>query len=151
MVRYAVSGVLAALTGMSVAHLAAGLTVPSTSPVLSVGSTVIDLTPTPVKEFAVARFGTADKPILIGSVLIAVVALAALAGLAERRRRGLGVAALLVLVALAGASVLTRPSATLIDLLPTVVAAVVGSAALWAATGESLPGNRSRGRSERGG
>ncbi len=150
-VRYAVSGVLAALTGMSVAHLAAGLTVPSTSPVLSVGSTVIDLTPTPVKEFAVARFGTADKPILIGSVLIGVVALASLAGLAERRRRGLGVAGLLVLVALAGASVLTRPSATLIDLVPTVVAAVVGSAALWTATGESLPGIRSRVRSEHGG
>ena len=41
---------------------------PASSPVLAVGSTVIDLTPTPLKEWAIAQFGTADKPILVGSV-----------------------------------------------------------------------------------
>ena len=36
---------------------------------LAVGSQVIDLTPTPVKEWAIAQFGTHDKTILVGSVL----------------------------------------------------------------------------------
>ena len=36
---------------------------------LAVGSTVIDLTPTPLKEYAVREFGTADKAILLSSVI----------------------------------------------------------------------------------
>ena len=58
---YAVSGVLAAAAGMAVGHLVAAFVNPSASPVLAVGSTVIDATPTPVKEWAVQNFGTADK------------------------------------------------------------------------------------------
>ena len=65
---YAVSGVLAAAAGMAVGHLVAAFVNPAASPVLAVGSTVIDATPTPVKEWAVQNFGTADKPILLGSV-----------------------------------------------------------------------------------
>ena len=63
---YAGGAVLAAAAGAGVGHLVAGFVSPEASPVLAVGSTVIDLTPTPVKEWAVATFGTADKPILIG-------------------------------------------------------------------------------------
>src|SRR6266540_1561479 len=63
-------GVLATITGPAVGHLVAAATDPASSPVLAVGSTVIDLTPTPVKDWAVAEFGTKDKPILIGSVLL---------------------------------------------------------------------------------
>jgi DMSO/TMAO reductase YedYZ molybdopterin-dependent catalytic subunit len=63
---YAATGLLAAIGGIASAHLVAGLTNPATSPVLAVSSVVIDLTPTPVKEYAVAPYGTADKPILLG-------------------------------------------------------------------------------------
>ena len=63
-----------AAAGAGVGHLVAGFVSPEASPVLAVGSTVIDLTPTPVKEWAVATFGTADKPILIGSVAIGALA-----------------------------------------------------------------------------
>ena len=62
------------------AFLVAALTNPAASPVLAVGSTVIDATPTPVKEWAVRHFGTADKTILIGSVLAVTLAVAAWAG-----------------------------------------------------------------------
>src|SRR6478609_3758620 len=79
-------GVLAALVGVAAGHFVAALTEPAASPVLAVGSTVIDLTPTPLKEWAVAHFGTHDKTVLVGSVLVGVLLLAAVAGLLARRR-----------------------------------------------------------------
>ena len=94
---------LATIVGMAAGHLVASLLDPASSPVLAVGSTVIDLTPTPVKEWAVAQFGTKDKPILVGSVLLGALVLAAIAGILARRRFALGAGLLLVLVAAAGA------------------------------------------------
>ena len=78
--KYAAAGVLATLAGMSAGHLVAAALNPASSPVLAVGSTVIDLTPTPMKEWAVREFGTKDKPILIGSVMLVT--------LLDDRRRG---------------------------------------------------------------
>ena len=115
---YAGFGVLATLVGMAAGHLVAALTDPASSPVLAVGSTVIDLTPTPVKEWAVAQFGTADKPILVGSVLLGALVLAAVAGLLARRRFALGAGLLLVLVGVAGAAALRRPTAEPLDVVP---------------------------------
>ncbi len=108
---YAAYGVLATLLGVATGHLVASLTDPASSPVLAVGSTVIDLTPTPVKEWAVAQFGTKDKPILIGSVFAGVLVLSAVAGVLARRRFLLGAGLLVALVALAGAAALSRPTA----------------------------------------
>ena len=83
---YALFGILATLVGMATGHLVASLMDPASSPVLAVGSQVIDLTPTPLKEFAIRQFGTNDKLILIGSVMAGVLVLAAVAGLLARRR-----------------------------------------------------------------
>ena len=69
----ALYGILATLVGMAAAHLVAALTVPAASPVLAVGSTVIDLTPTPVKEWAIRTFGTADKLPLDNNLPMTVV------------------------------------------------------------------------------
>ncbi|MBD8871178.1 molybdopterin-dependent oxidoreductase [Nocardioides donggukensis] len=124
-------GVLATLTGMAAGHLVAALTTPSASPVLAVGSTVIDLTPTPVKEWAVREFGTADKPILIGSVVLITLVLAGVAGVLARRRFVLGAGLLVLLVALAGLAAVLRPMAGPLDALPSVLAAVIGLGALW--------------------
>ncbi len=132
---YAALGLLATVTGMAAGHLVAALLDPASSPVLAVGSTVIDLTPTPVKEWAVRNFGTNDKPILIGSVLAVTLVLAAVAGLLVRRSFAFGVGLLLVLVGLAGAAALTRPTATPVDVLPAAVAAIVGVLALALLTG----------------
>ena len=49
---YALGTVLSAAAGAGLGHLVAGFLSPEASPVLAVGSTVIDLTPTPVKEWA---------------------------------------------------------------------------------------------------
>src|SRR6476620_3869127 len=115
---HAAYGVVATLLGVAAAHLVAALTDPASSPVLAVGSTVVDLTPTPVKEWAVARFGTNDKPILIGSVFAGVLMLAAVAGALARRRFALGAGLHVALVLLAGVAAATRPAAVWTDVLP---------------------------------
>ncbi len=128
-------GVLATLVGMAAGHLVAALLNPAASPVLAVGSTVIDLTPTPVKEWAIAQFGTADKPILIGSVLLGTLLLAGVAGVLAQRSFILGASLLLALVGLAGAAALARPVATVADALPAIAAAAAGLGSLAALTG----------------
>jgi DMSO/TMAO reductase YedYZ molybdopterin-dependent catalytic subunit len=129
---YAAGTVLSAAAGAGAGHLVAGFVSPEASPVLAVGSTVIDATPTPVKEWAVSTFGTADKPILIGSVALVTLLLAGGIGLIARRHRTVGLA---LLGALAMTSVLAaalRPTATAVDLLPGFVTALVGvGAASW--------------------
>lgn len=128
---HAAAGILAGVFGMALAHFAASLLNPASSPVLAVGAAVIDATPTPVKEWAVREFGTADKPILIGNVLAVTLVAAGLAGILARRRLGLGLGLLGVLVGLAGAAALVRPQAEPIDVVPALTAAVSGLLGLW--------------------
>ena len=125
-------GVLSALVGTAAGHLTAALLDPAASPVLAVGSTVIDQTPTPMKEWAIRTFGDDDKAVLVGSVLAGVLLLAAVAGLLARRRPALGAAMLVALTALAGAAALSRPQAGVVDVVPSLVAALTGvGALLW--------------------
>lgn len=128
---YAASGALAAVAGIAVGHLVAALVSPASSPVLAVGSAVIDATPTPVKEWAVATFGNADKPILVGSVSVVTLLLAGGIGLLARRRLPLALALLVVLTGLAGTAALLQPTAASVDVLPGLAAAAVGVATLW--------------------
>jgi DMSO/TMAO reductase YedYZ molybdopterin-dependent catalytic subunit len=128
--RFALYGVLAALAGTGVGHLVAALTEPAASPVLAVGELVIDHTPTPVKNWAIAHFGTHDKTILVGSVLVGVLVLAAVAGLLARRSIRLGAGLLVLLVAIALYAALSRPVVGLGDALPGLVTGVVGLLAL---------------------
>ncbi|GAA2737866.1 molybdopterin-dependent oxidoreductase [Pedococcus aerophilus] len=129
--RYAVSGLLAALTGMAVGHLVAAFVNPAASPVLSVGSTVIDATPTPVKEWAVQNFGNADKPILLGSVGLVTALAAMVIGLVARKRPSAAGVLVVLLAGLAGLAAMLRPTAGPVDILPAFAAAVVGAAVLF--------------------
>ena len=129
---YAAGTLLAAAAGVGVGHLVAALVSPSASPVLAVGSTVIDATPTPVKEWAVSTFGTSDKPILIASVSVVTLLLAGAIGLLARSRRSLGLALIAALALLAAAAAGLRPTSQPVDLLPGILTAVVGVlAAQW--------------------
>ncbi|WP_028650093.1 molybdopterin-dependent oxidoreductase [Nocardioides halotolerans] len=128
---YALFGVLATLVGVAAGHLVAALLDPASSPVLAVGSQVIDLTPTPMKEWAIEHFGSNDKRVLIGSVMGGVLVLAAVAGLLARRRFALGAALQLVLVGVAAFTALHRPAAEPRDVLPSLAAAAAGVGALW--------------------
>ncbi len=135
-------GLLSTLAGTAAGHLVASLDRIDSSPVLAVGSTVIDATPTPVKEWAIRNFGTADKPILIGSVLAGVLVLAAVAGLLARRRLVLGLGLQGLLVAVATAAALTNSGATAGDAVPGIATAVVGlgTLVLLARAASATPG-----------
>lgn len=120
---------MSAAAGTGVAHLAAALTIPAASPLLAVGSVAIDAAPTPVKEWAVRTFGTADKPILLGGIAVALVLVTAGIGLAASRRRWIGVVGMLALATVSAVAATARIAEPLAA-LPAAVAAVVATGAL---------------------
>ena len=126
----ALAGLLAAAVALGIAQLVAALTGPSGEPVIAVGSAAIDLTPVPVKEFAIQHFGSNDKTVLIAGILVVLAVLAVASGIAARRSRGLGLAGLAVLGALAVAAALTRPTAGPADAIPAVVGVLAGALVL---------------------
>ncbi|WP_375390229.1 molybdopterin-dependent oxidoreductase [uncultured Amnibacterium sp.] len=141
--RPVVSGVAAAAAGLGAGELVAAVLNASASPILSVGSLVIDLTPGFLKSAVIAAFGTGDKPFLIGVLLVVVLALGAAAGLLQARRAPLGVVGVAVVGAVAAVAAVTRTGASPLDATPSVVAAVVGGATLSRLVARTeLPGRR---------
>jgi len=129
-VRAAIAGVVAAAVALGGGELAAGLVGPESSPVLSVGAAAVDLSPRATTEFAISAFGSNDKlALLIGLLLVIAVAAGGL-GLFSVRRRGVGVAGLAALGAVGAAAAVSRPGASLLAGVPSVVAAAAGIAAL---------------------
>lgn len=124
------AGLLSTLGGLAAGEAVAALGDPAGSPVTAVGSSAIDLAPTPVKEFAVATFGNWDKPLLVGGVLLALAGLSALAGrLAVRRGAlALGVVAAVGLTGVVAAA--TRPGATALTWLPALASVLVNAVLL---------------------
>src|SRR3954463_5937911 len=92
------AGVVAGVLGLAVADIGAWLVGPAGSPVSAVGELVIDLLPAPLVNFGKDTLGTADKPVLLVIITVAVLAVCGLAGRLEHRRRLAG-AAVLALVA----------------------------------------------------
>ena len=126
----AAGGVAAAAVAVGVAQLVGAAFGPQADVRTAVGSSVIQLTPGPVKEWAIQTFGTADKLVLSVAVLLVVAALAAVAGILEGPRRPLGSAMIVAAGALGCAAVLSRAGATAVDTIPTVAGIVCGVAAL---------------------
>ena len=124
----ALAGIGAALAAVGVGHAIAGLLDPVTSPILAVGSVLIDAAPTPAKEFAVRTFGNYDKPILIGSVGLALMIFAAGLGLIAWRHRRVAIIGISLLGVAGMAAALYRGSP--VDTIPSLVAGAVGVLAL---------------------
>jgi DMSO/TMAO reductase YedYZ molybdopterin-dependent catalytic subunit len=142
----AVAGVLTAAVAMGTAQLAAGFTVAQSSPVLAVGQAAIDLTPQPVKDFAISTFGVNDKNALLAGILVILAAFAAVIGILAVRRLALGLAGLAVFACIGLAAALTRPNATAEYVIPTLAGAAAGAFALTrlvrAARGLGSPAGR---------
>jgi DMSO/TMAO reductase YedYZ molybdopterin-dependent catalytic subunit len=126
----AVAGVLAGAVAIGAAQLAAGLTVPQSSPVLAVGQAAIDLTPPPVKDFAISAFGAHDKTVLLGGILVVLALYAALVGMLAVRRLTFGMWGLALFAFLGLAAALTRPNSTPEYVVPTLAGAAAGAFAL---------------------
>ena len=109
------SGLLTGAVALGVAELTAAITGPRGAPVVAVGETAINLTPVPVKDFAIAHFGSHDKEALITGIVVLLVAFAALIGALAVRRIAYGLAGLAVFAASASRRPLTcrmRPPPT---------------------------------------
>ncbi|GLK16989.1 molybdopterin-dependent oxidoreductase [Herbiconiux flava] len=122
----AVAGIVSAAALLAVAEVIALVVARDGSPVLAVGAFVIDIVPRWAKEFAIETFGANDKIFLLGSIGLAVVVAAALAGVLQLAKRPLG----LVLFGLAGvlaiAAIVTRTGATPFASVPTIIGAAAG-------------------------
>ena len=128
--RAGIAGIVAVVGGLAAGHLVAALIAPAASPALAVGGRVIDLTPTPIKEWAVATLGTWDKPVLIAGVVIVTLALGAVAGVLAVRFRWLTWAAPIALSAVAAVAAAAAPAAGQLAVVPALVTGAVGIAVL---------------------
>jgi DMSO/TMAO reductase YedYZ molybdopterin-dependent catalytic subunit len=130
----AIAGVLAAAVAVGAAQFASGLGVPQSSPVFAVGQAAIDLTPPQVKEFAISTFGADDKTALLGGILVILALYAAMVGMLAVRRLAFGMWGLAIFAFIGLAAALTRPTATVGYVVPTLVGAAAGAFALaWLA------------------
>jgi DMSO/TMAO reductase YedYZ molybdopterin-dependent catalytic subunit len=127
------AGVLAAGAGLAGASGFSALLNGVPSPVISVSNRVVDWAPVWLIEFGKNNFGLADKPILIGTVAIVVVVLAATAGLVGLKRPtlALGITAILGLAALAAAATdRTATASPFLVILPSMLALAVSLSTL---------------------
>lgn len=128
----AVFGVLAAATALGIGELVAAFTGPATAPELAVGSALINLAPSSAKDFAIREFGTNDKLVLVGSVLVVLAVTAIIAGILALRRPWLGIGIVLAFGLVGMVAAATAPVATITSVLPSLCAALAGGAALAA-------------------
>jgi DMSO/TMAO reductase YedYZ molybdopterin-dependent catalytic subunit len=119
-------GVLAAAVAIATGQLAGVLIEEQAAPLSAVGSSVIDLAPTAVKEFAISTFGTADKLVLIAGICAVLAILAAVMGTAIMRRRWLVYAGFGGFGALGAVAASTRPGAGSLAVMPSLIAVVCG-------------------------
>ncbi|WP_264063724.1 molybdopterin-dependent oxidoreductase [Mycobacterium montefiorense] len=125
-----IAGVTAAAVSLGVAELA-GISFGARADArTAVGSVVVDLTPGPIKEWAIQTLGSLDKIFLAIVVLVVIATIAALAGSFETQRRPVGSAVIAAAGVLGCTAVLSRPGATLLDTIPTVAGTVCGVAIL---------------------
>jgi DMSO/TMAO reductase YedYZ molybdopterin-dependent catalytic subunit len=122
----ALCGLLAAAVALGVAELVAAITGPQGSPVVAVGDSAIDLTPIPVKDFAITHFGSNDKTALIAGILVLLAGFAVVTGIVARRWLAGGLAGLAIFGALGVSAAATRPNAQLTDVVPTLAGVAVG-------------------------
>jgi len=126
----AIVGVVSAMATLAVAEVAALLLAPASSPVLAVGSFIIDIAPPWVKDLTIAWFGTADKLVLLVSIGILLLVLAAAIGLLEYSRPPWGAVGLALVGVVAIVAVTTRAQASAVWAAPTLLGAVAGVAVL---------------------
>lgn len=120
-------GLVAAAAFLGIAEFGALLLGGAGSPLVAVGSAVIDLAPAGAKNLMVALFGTGDKVALFVLMTVLVAAISAGAGVLERARPPFGALVFAVGGVLALIAVSTRSGSGTFDGAPTVfgVAAAV--------------------------
>lgn len=122
-------GVAVAALALGVAELVAGL-FGVRSPVIAVGDGVIDLTPAPVKDFAIRTFGTKDKLALLVGIFSMLVAVAVAVGVVVRYSLIAAVVLMSTFAAVGIVAGLASPDPKPQVLFPAPVGAAAGAGAL---------------------
>ena len=126
------AGLLAAAAGLATAEAVSRLLSGVTSPLLAVGNRAVDAAPRPVKEWAIETFGSADKAVLLGGVVVTVAVVTFLTGVLALTRPRAGVAVLGGLSAVALAAVLTDRAASASVALRALPVATLAAVAIGA-------------------
>jgi hypothetical protein len=119
------AGLLTGAVALGIAELTAAVTGPNGAPVTAVGETAINLTPVPVKEFAIAHFGTHDKAALVTGIVVMLAAFAVLIGVLAVRRLAYGLAALAVFAAVGVAAAVSQGGG--FNVVPTLAGSAVAA------------------------
>lgn len=130
------AGLAAAAVALGVTEVTAAYFSPAAEARTAVGTSVINLTPGPAKEWAIQTFGTNDKAFLAVMVVVIVSGLIALAAIWERSRIPLGSLALTAAGIAGSLAVLDQPGARVVDVVPTLLGTACGIAALRLLTRE---------------
>lgn len=120
------AGAVAGLAGLAITDLVAWLVARAGSPVAAVGELIINLLPGSLVNFGKETLGTADKPVLLAIIVVAVLILCALAGQLELRRRFAGAAVFAVVAVIGLIGIGAQPDATLPGYVPTIVGLLLG-------------------------
>jgi len=126
----ALAGVGSVTLGLGAAELGAAVLAPSASPLLVVGSLVIDLAPPWAKETMIALFGTGDKAALLTLMVIGLIVIAAAVGVLYAWRPLFARIVIAIGAVVGIGAALTRSGAAAFDALPSLIAAVVAAIAL---------------------
>jgi DMSO/TMAO reductase YedYZ molybdopterin-dependent catalytic subunit len=122
-----VVGILTALFALGIAEIPASLIDDRSSPLVAVGSAAIDRTPEWLKSFAIRTFGSNDKLALMVGMIAVILILAAVLGVASIRRPWIGLTGLWILAAVGAAAAFTRPTGSVLSMIPSIVGAFAGS------------------------
>lgn len=126
----AAAGLGSVILGLGLAELTAAFVAPQASPVLVVGSQLIDWAPAWAKHTAIALFGTGDKAALLTGVAVVLAVVAGAAGALERWKPPIG----RVIIGAAGAfgvgAAIARSGSSPGDIIPAAVATIVAMLAL---------------------
>ncbi|GAA0244809.1 molybdopterin-dependent oxidoreductase [Saccharothrix mutabilis subsp. mutabilis] len=119
-------GLIAVAAALAAGHLVAALIDPFASPFLAVGNTAIDLTPHPLKDFAIRAFGENDKVVLLAGMAVVIAGAAVVAGALSRRTPAPGTVLAAVLGLVGVVAVLARPTLDAVAVLAPLASLVVG-------------------------
>ena len=125
-----IAGLLAGAVGVCVGFLVSGFTGPVGSPLVAVSQLAIDVSPPPVKDFAIREFGSHDKMVLQIGVVVVLAVFAAFIGVMARRRESAGLIGVAIFGAVGLIAAGTRPTATPADLVPSLVGAAAAAVTL---------------------
>ncbi|WP_435770559.1 molybdopterin-dependent oxidoreductase [Nocardioides sp. SYSU DS0651] len=114
-------GVVAGAVGLGLSYAVAALLHVRESPVVAVAEGVTALTPGGVVKWAIRTFEEDDKKVLVLGILVILVLAFAVLGRLARQRWWFAVAGFVLLAGVGVLAVLTKPTPSLIDLVPIVV------------------------------